>query len=783
MPLTIPQIDDRSYQQLLDEALARIPVHNPEWTNFNKSDPGVTIIEVFAFLTENLLYRSNQIPERNRVKFLQLLGIPLRPASSARGLVTFANERGPLQTFTLGAGLEVRAGQVPFRTELGIDVLPVEAQVYYKRRLEDPPAQVREYYQQLYASYGGPLPTDFQLYQTVPLTARDNDVVDLGSQTVDGSLWVALMVRATDRPYPQAVVDARQALGGKTLALGVVPALTDARGRLAPGDRADRAGLTMLQFLLPLVQPDGRLEKDEKTGTPTPRYRPLDAAATNDVLAEPGVVQLTLPAADELKLWENLDPLESGVGDLPPALEDTNLSERLVTWLRLRPSAAVPARVLWVGINAAPVTQRAHVSNELLPPGTGEPDQTVTLTNRPVLSGSVRVTVTAQGQSTVWEEIDDLLSAGPEVPVADPRLPPGSPTPLRRPSEVFALDPESGQIRFGDGTRGKRPPRGATMRADYDYGVGEAGNVGPGSINSGAALPSGVRVTNPVRTWRGARAETPAEGEKQIARYLQHRDRLVSVEDFESIVMRAPGVDIGRVEILPAYNPELAPNEPGDAPGAVTVMVIPSYDPAQPQAPLPDKLFLDALCAQLDPRRLVTTEIFLRGPVYKPVWVSIGINVVAGVGIAQVREAVRRALLRFLAPLPDKSADAQADPPRLTGMEKGWPLRKPVVDRELLAVASRVSGVLSVNDVFIAEGSLPATTLITMTGLELPRVMGISVTVGEALGLDELRGQATPGAGGAPGGGGGTGGGIPGGPGGGGAAQPLLPVPTIPEEC
>jgi hypothetical protein len=774
MPLTIPQIDDRNYQQLLDEALARIPVHNPEWTNFNKSDPGVTIIEVFAFLTENLLYRSNQIPERNRVKFLQLLGIPLRPASSARGLVTFSNERGPLQTFTLGAGLEVRAGQVPFRTELGIDVLPVEAQVYYKRRLEGASEQVRDYYRQLYASYsGGPLPTDFQLYQTVPLAARESDVVDLGSATVDGSLWVALMVRATDRPYPQAVESAREAIGGKTLALGVVPALADARSKLTPGGRAESSGVTLLQFLLPLVQANGKLERNEETGAAEPRYRPLDAGATNDVLSEPGVVQLTLPAAAELKLWENIDPLESGVGDLPPALEDTNLSDRLVTWLRIRPSAAVPARVLWVGINAAPVSQRAHVSNELLPPGTGEPDQIVTLTNRPVLSGSVRVSVTAQGETKVWEEIDDLLSAGPEVPVPDPRLPPGSPLPPRRPSEVFALDQESGQIRFGDGTRGKRPPRGAGLRVDYDYGVGEAGNVGAGSINSGAALPSGVRVTNPVRTWRGARAETPTEGEKQIARYLQHRDRLVSVEDFELIVMRAPGVDIGRVEVLAAYNPELAPNEPGDAPGAVTVMVIPSYDPAQPQAPLPDKLFLDAVCAQLDPRRLVTTEIFLRGPVYKPVWVSLGINVVAGAGIAQVREAVRRAILRFLAPLPDKSADA----PPLTGMEKGWPLRKPVVDRELLAVASRVGGVLSVNDVFIAEGSLPASTQITMTGLELPRVMGISVAVGDAMGIDELRGQAAPGVGTTPGGGG-----TPGTPGGG-TAPPLLPVPTIPEEC
>ena len=83
MPLTIPTIDDRRYQDLLNEALARIPVHNPEWTNFNRSDPGVTLIEVFAFLTETLLYRANQIPERNRRKFLSLLGVPLQPRTIA----------------------------------------------------------------------------------------------------------------------------------------------------------------------------------------------------------------------------------------------------------------------------------------------------------------------------------------------------------------------------------------------------------------------------------------------------------------------------------------------------------------------------------------------------------------------------------------------------------------------------------------------------------------------------------------------------------------------------
>src|SRR6185295_5297160 len=76
MPLTVtPAIDDRTYQDILDDLRARIPVHNPEWTNFNRSDPGITLVELFAFLAENVFYRANQIPDRNRRKFLSLLGV------------------------------------------------------------------------------------------------------------------------------------------------------------------------------------------------------------------------------------------------------------------------------------------------------------------------------------------------------------------------------------------------------------------------------------------------------------------------------------------------------------------------------------------------------------------------------------------------------------------------------------------------------------------------------------------------------------------------------------
>jgi hypothetical protein len=76
MPLQLPNLDDRRYNDLVAEALTRIPAYSPGWTNFNPSDPGITLIELFAYLADMLSYRLDRVTDDNKRKFLKLLNGP-----------------------------------------------------------------------------------------------------------------------------------------------------------------------------------------------------------------------------------------------------------------------------------------------------------------------------------------------------------------------------------------------------------------------------------------------------------------------------------------------------------------------------------------------------------------------------------------------------------------------------------------------------------------------------------------------------------------------------------
>jgi len=791
MTIPIPVLDDRSFDQLVAEAKARIPVHTPEWTNLNDSDPGITIVELFAFLTENLLYRSNRIPEANRIKFLTMLGVSLQPASPGNGLVAFSNDRGPLQPpLGLPAGTQVRAGQVPFLVQDGMAVLPVTAAAYYKapQALD---AATQAQYQLLYQTFlDGPSDV-LSFYQPValasPATGKPDPVVDLGDPvngTIDRSLWLAILGQ------PGADTDAvRCAIAGQTLSIGVYPA-TQAPGQVLTPMTAGGPGVNPgLVFEIAAPEPDPTGLSGPGYGIGPANYARLPISYADPVLQAPGVVQVTLPPYQQLLLW-NFDPEEEGTGDYPPRLDDATMSSRLVTWIRLRlpplpgssttsastttttattggaapapsggtggcgcgclggamPTGAVLAadaasdqptgRLTWAGLNATTVTQAVPVSQENVGTGTGTPFQTFSVANTPVLMDATGFLLEVQGPDgwAAWQQIDDIYAAAADA-------------------TACMLDPASGLITGGSGLFGARFPLGAAVRATYRYGGGLQGQVPIGAISKSVSLPGGFSVSNPVATWGASDAESVSDGEAYITRWLRHRDRLVTADDFSDITWGTPGVDLGRVEVLPLFNPD-GPDPNQTWPGMVTVLVIPRSDPVHPNAPVPDLLFLNTVCSWLDPRRLVTTEVHVRGPVYQQIWVSVGIEVLAGQVPTLVQQAVNAAVQAFLSPLTGGLPTGNASSGILAGSGgttgPGWPLGTNVRSQDIEAVATRVPGVRYVDSVLIAGAGADGSVVdlvdpVPMTGLQLPAAT-VFVNTGSAADPSSLTGgsQATP---------------------------------------
>src|SRR4051812_29566156 len=85
-----PNLDDRSWQDIVDECRALIPRYAPEWTDHNPSDLGIALMELFAWLVEGMIYRLNRVPEKNFIEFLNLLGISRDPATPASVFLTYS---------------------------------------------------------------------------------------------------------------------------------------------------------------------------------------------------------------------------------------------------------------------------------------------------------------------------------------------------------------------------------------------------------------------------------------------------------------------------------------------------------------------------------------------------------------------------------------------------------------------------------------------------------------------------------------------------------------------
>src|SRR5204863_8072010 len=130
MPSRPPTRDDCSFDDPVSEALARIPAHTPEWTNPRLGDRGRTLIGLFAWLTDTLLYRVNLIPERQRLAFLRLLGAQMQAAVPATGIVALQFKDDQATGAQILQPLATVKGPVNFETKSEVTVLPLTCKVH-----------------------------------------------------------------------------------------------------------------------------------------------------------------------------------------------------------------------------------------------------------------------------------------------------------------------------------------------------------------------------------------------------------------------------------------------------------------------------------------------------------------------------------------------------------------------------------------------------------------------------------------------------------------------------
>lgn len=418
--------------------------------------------------------------------------------------------------------------------------------------------------------------------------------------------------------------------------------------------------------------PQVRWERhDPETGT----WSRPDVRDDTDGLTERGIVGLTFAEATtahrafgEDRHWIRARVTGPGFGveeDDASGLEPSaraGAEGACGRFLETVPPAGTPRRyrpaVRGIYANATWAWNRRSIDDELLGSSDGSVDQTFTL-------GTVPAT-----EAAVWIDELAVISAGTRRDLAD-RWPErtaletddaGEPIAFwvrwdRQPDLLdsgpedrhYTLDPIEGEVAFGDGTRGKIPPRGTdNVRVSYVTGGGAAGNVPAGSVTGFRQSVGFVdAVTNPLAGDAGADAEATDNVTDRGARELRDRNRAVAPVDFERLAMAASR-ELAEARCLRGMdiNGEYRP-------GWVTLLVVPRSGVRKPQPSATLRRTIERAVAEQAPVTLVGPEadrLVVRGPSYASVTVEAELAATGG-SVSALEDRARGAVADYLHPL------------------------------------------------------------------------------------------------------------------------------------
>jgi predicted phage baseplate assembly protein len=643
MPLVPPVLDSRTFQQLVARALQRIPHYTPEWTDFNPSDPGVTLIDLFAWLTELMFYQLNRVPDLNFIKFLQLIGLELRPAQPAVADLTFTPQPNanvasvPLGT-QVGGQPPGGGQQVVFETQEGLDLIRL------------PLTDVRAFDGTAYA-----------------------DVTDANGPA-----------GPTYRPFgwvPQV---------GSALYLGFSQTDPPTTGPLFPRDM--------------------RFRLFRSAGTQTGQAQ--SSAGAESPPTPP--VQLVWEYRPSATRWNRLNVLRDetaaftlggyilvqGPADPVPTTDADLQGDRI--WLRVRLAAGAypsrtPPEIDALRPNTVNARQLTTVHDESPGLSDGRPGQVFRLLQQPVLADSLQVTVAEPEETAPWKLVPDFLSSGPD-------------------DKAYTLDPATGEIQFGDGNNGRIPVDGSEVLAVvYQAGGGAAGNAAAGSLTTLLSPAAGIdSVTNEQSAVGGRDQQDLEDLKRQAPAELRRRSRAVTAEDFATLAGEAGSV--ARATAIALAHPD----HPGvEVAGAVTVVIVPDADEVPP---IPSDSLIHQVCQYFQQYRLITTELFVKGPAYTQVKVHAAVSAHSYAAFDVVSKGVQDAINHYLAPLTRNTPSAAPVPPATSTaavqagtpvetppseMIGGWDFGRDLHPTSLYRVILDVADVVSVDSLALTVGTQP----------------------------------------------------------------------------
>lgn len=678
-------LDDRTFAELVNECLLRIPRYCPEWTNYNPSDPGVTLIELFAWLTDQMLMRFNQLPRRNYVAFLELLGIRLQPPAPAQTEVTFYLSASLPEAYTIPAGIEVAT----LRTE-------TEEAIIFST---DQPLVI-----------GNP-----RILHLLAAPRAEENPEFLRDLLLD--VWTE---------------DREEGWSGQEIALfSEPPQPNNCFYVVFDEDQPINANVIALNF---------KGESATTTGI-NPNHPPRFWEAWNGHAWQP---VLQKESDDRTKGFsfselanEGTNPLQGAeiIFHLPLTWEVTQFSTYRGRWVRcsyVEPTASQSAysrspHIIGMGARAiggtVKATQCHALINEVLGESNGKSGQVFQLLHQPVLprqADEYLLVTPPVGLPQIWHEVADFS----ESTESDLH---------------YIIDSTSGQVQFGPfvqtpnyqsqhtlqrlriqgepmqrvvadltkeiamntrstGTQyGAVPPKGSIIQmVKYRTGGGFRGNVQRDSLRIAKnAIPYVASLTNHISASNGVDAESLDDVAVRVPKILRTRDRAITQSDFEYLTMIAGDGAVARVMCAPTSNKQEA--------GTVKLLVVPrvrteSIDQGQGMAP--DQFILtpsliERVLGYLDERKMLGIQIKLEQPEYVGVCVQTEIALESSYSNPQVQQDIVRQLkvllYRFLNPITG-GVNGQ-----------GWEFGRPAYPSDIVKLLQNFQGVRFLGTVQLFE--------------------------------------------------------------------------------